>query len=68
MLDKVFVDDTYVATADSFNITAFGFDPNTGVTELVATPTPEPTSVGLLTTALLGFFGLGYVRRRPRPN
>jgi fibronectin-binding autotransporter adhesin len=68
MLDTVFVDDTYVATADSFNITSFGFDPNTGVTELVATPTPEPSSVGLLTTALLGFFGLGYVRRRSRPN
>jgi hypothetical protein len=66
MLDTVFVDDTYLATADSFNITSFGFDPNTGVTELVATPTPEPASAGLLTTALVSFVGLGYVRRRYR--
>ena len=64
LLDTVFVDDTYIATADSFNITLFGFDPNTGVTELVATPTPEPASAGLLTTALIGFLGLGYARRR----
>jgi T5SS/PEP-CTERM-associated repeat protein len=66
MLDTVFVDDTYVATADSFNITSFGFDPNTGVTELVATPTPEPATAGLVATALFAFFGLGHARRRYR--
>src|SRR5215469_16267325 len=60
MLDTVFVDDRYIATADGFNIMSFGFDPNTGVTKLVATPTPEPASTGLLTTALIGFLGLGY--------
>lgn len=64
MLDSVFVDDTYLATADNFNITSFAFDPNTGVTELVATPTPEPSAAGLLASGLLGLAGIGYVRRR----
>lgn len=62
-LDTIFSDDSYVVTSDAFDIESFAFDPDVGATQLAVTATPEPGSIALLASGLLGL--LLFRRRTP---
>jgi T5SS/PEP-CTERM-associated repeat protein len=63
-LDTIFTDDTYMATADAFDVNSFAFDPDVGVTELAVTAVPEPGSLWLWAAAFPGLAGLLCLSRR----